>query len=207
MNAEDVKAVLESRGWTASVVRRADVSDLVDVEAGELMKCVDGRPSDHPAMRGPKTLGGIYALASLRGITDVGGLAAIVDEVRAAGYGPSVHGDEHAEPQSMGCGYFKLWSQGALDGLEKPSFDSEQGRDAVRAAGGVYEVLTGKHAEQVVMINLVPKMTLEPDPSQRFVVDAWIADEFELDIGRYLTLAAQTVELLNGPRIARIIAP
>jgi hypothetical protein len=49
--------------------------------------------------------------------------------------------------------------------------------------------------------------TLEPQEAQRFVVDGWITGTFDLDVGQYLTLAAQTVELLNGPLVARIIVP
>ena len=172
------------------------------------MKCVDGRGSDHAGMRGPKTLGGIYAIASLRGLGDKAELKGIVEEIKAAGYVPSVHGDDHADPGSMGCGYFKLWVTGKLDGLEKPTYTSEEGKAAVLEAGGVYETLAGSHAESVVMINLVANTTLEPKPDdQRFVVDAWVASRFDLDIVRYLVLAAQTVELLNGPKVARIIVP
>ena len=207
MTPEDIKAALESRGWEAAIVSRSDIDDLVDVEDGGLMKCVDGRLSDRPEMRGPKALGGIYAIATLRGVRDLDGLAPIVDEVKKAGYGASVHGDEHADPASMGCGYFKLWVNGSLDGLKPPNFSSEEGKKAVLAAGGVYEQLAGGHAEKFVVVNLVPKTTLEPKADQRFVVDAWVAGEFNLDAGRYLTLAAQTVELLSGPKIAKIVIP
>jgi len=55
------------------------------------------------------------------------------------------------------------------------------------------------------MINLVSKTTLEPKEDQCFVVDAWITAEFDLDVPTYLTLAAETVERLNGPKIAVII--
>ncbi len=205
MTAESIVEVLESRGWEAAVVQRADVPDLVDVEEGALLKCVDGRLSDHPEMRGPKALGGVYAIASLRGVRDLDGLRSIAAEVREAGYTPSVHGDELATPSPMGCGYFKLWQSGALEALEAPAFSAEQGRDAVVEAGGVYETLAGEHAETEVVINLVPGTTLEPREDQRFVVDAWVAAEFDLDVGRYLGLAAQTVELLEGPKRARIV--
>ncbi len=205
MTPESIVEVLKSRGWEAEVVQRTDVADLVDTEVGGLFKCVDGRLSDHPAMRGPKVLGGVYAVASLRGVGDLEGLQTITKEVAAAGYTPSVHGDKHASPPPMGCGYFKLWVNGALDGLEKPSFTAEEGKRAVLDAGGEYEQLKGDHAESVVMINLVAKTTLEPKAEQRFVVDAWVASEFDLDVGKYLTLAAQTVELLNGPKRAKLI--
>jgi hypothetical protein len=207
MPPEGIKQALESRGWTASIVSADDVHDLVDVDEDGLMKCVDGRLSDHPGMRGPKTLGGIYAIASLRGVTDLDGLREIVDEVREAGHVPSVHGDDHASPPPMGCGYFKLWVTGQLDGLELPEYTAEEGRSTVLGAGGVYEELQGGHAETEVVINLVPNTTLEPQADQRFVADAWITGPFELDVPQYLTLAAQTVELLNGPLIARIVVP
>jgi len=207
MTPEGIKQALESRGWTASIVSASDVPDLVDVNEDGLMKCVDGRLSDHPGMRGPKTLGGIYAIASLRGVTDLDGLREIVDEVRAAGHVPSVHGDDHASPPPMGCGYFKLWVTGQLDGLDLPQYTAEEGQAAVLGAGGVYEELQGGHAETEVVINLVPNTTLEPQEDQRFVADAWVTGPFGLDVPQYLTLAAQTVELLNGPRVARIVVP
>ena len=55
------------------------------------------------------------------------------------------------------------------------------------------------------MINLIPKTTLVPKEDQRFVVDAWITGEFDLDVPTYLTLAVETVERLNGPKVAQII--
>ncbi len=207
MTPEQIVSALENRGWTASTVSESQVDDLVRVTPEGLMKCVDGRPSDHSAMNGPKTLGGVYAIASLRGVTDLVGLRNIVREVQDAGHVPSVHGDDHAEPAPMGCGFFALWLTGQLTGIEPPNYDSVQGRSAVLDAGGVYEELTGEHAETEVVINLVPGMTLEPQPDQRFVVDGWIAAAFGLGVGNYLVCAAQTVELLKGPRVARIVAP
>jgi hypothetical protein len=207
MSPEEIKAGLNSRGWEANIVTSEHVDDLVDVTPEGLMKCVDGRLSDHPAMNGPKTLGGVYAIATLRGVRDLAGLGEIVREVMDAGHTPSVHGDDHADPPPMGCGYFKLWSTGKLDGLEPPLYSAREGRAAVIGAGGVYEELVGGHAETEVVINLVPGKTLEPKTDQRFVVDGWVAATFDLDVGRYLTLAAQTVELLNGPLVARIVVP
>ena len=205
MDPKDIVQALESRGWKAEIVSRKDVPDLVDVNAEGLMKCVDGRLSDQAGMRGPKTLGGVYAIASLRGVTSLPGLSAIVSEVAAAGHVPSVHGDEHAD--EMGCGYFKLWITGRLDNLAPPTYSAADGRKAVLEAGGTYEKLKGNHEESEVMINLVPDTTLEPKAQQRFVVDGWITGKFGLDVPKYLTLAAQTVELLKGPLVARIIVP
>lgn len=207
MTPEEIVGALEGRGWKAEIVSRKDVDDLVDVAPSGLMKCVDGRLSDRDGMRGPKTLGGVYAIASSRNIRDLDGLKGIVDEVREAGYVPSVHGDDHADPSAMGCGFFKLWVTGQLDGLEKPEYSAPEGQKAVLAAGGVYETLEGGHAETVVMINLVPKTTLEPKKDQRFVVDAWITGEFHLNVPEYLTRSAETVEKLNGPKVAKIIVP
>jgi hypothetical protein len=136
---------------------------------------------------------------------DLEGLNGIVDEVAAAGYVPSVHGDDHAHPAPMGCGFFKLWSLGQLPGLEAPNYDSEQGQAQVLNAGGAYETLTGSHSESKVIINLVPKTTLVPKTNQRFVVDAWITSEIVLDVPTYLTMAVETVERLNGPKVAQII--
>lgn len=207
MTPQDIKNALDARGWTASIVSADQVNDLVDVTPAGLLKCVDGRLSDHPAMNGPKALGGIYAIASLRGVRDLAGLGDIVREVKAAGHTPSVHGDDHADPPPMGCGYFKLWVTGKLDGLEAPEYTAAEGRAAVIGAGGVYEELQGAHAESEVVINLVAGKTLEPKEDQRFVVDGWVAGSFDLDVAKYVTLAAQTVELLNGPRVARIVVP
>ena len=205
MTPTQIVEVLESRGWTAEIVNKSEVEDLVDVNEEGLFKCVDGRCSDHSGMRGPKVLGGVYGVAATRSVLDLDGLKAIVSEVAKAGYVPSVHGDQHADPAPMGCGFFKLWSQGQLPGLEKPEYDSLQGKDKVTDAGGVYETLEGSHSESKVMLNLVGNTTLEPKEDQRFVVDAWITDVFDLDIPTYLTLAVETVERLNGPKVAVLI--
>ena len=145
-------------------------------------------------MRGPKVLGGVYGIAATRKVFDLNGLQAIVGEVAEAGYVPSVHGDQHANPAPMGCGFFKLWSKGQLPGLNSPNYDSEEGRSNVLDAGGVYETLEGGHSESKVLINFIPKTTFEPREDQRFVVDAWITAEFGLDVPTYLTLAAETVD-------------
>jgi hypothetical protein len=205
MTPQQIVEVLESRGWTAEIVNKSDVSDLVDVNEEGLFKCVDGRCSDHDGMRGPKVLGGVYGVAATRQVMDLDGLSSIVSEVAEAGYVPSVHGDQHADPAPMGCGFFKLWSLGQLPGLDAPEYDSLAGKDSVENSGGVYETLEGGHSESKVMINLVAKTTLEPKEDQRFVVDAWITGEFDLDVPTYLTLAAETVERLNGPKVAQII--
>ena len=205
MTPEQIVEVLHSRGWTAEIVSKSQVEDLVEVNSEGLFKCVDGRLSDHAGMRGPKVLGGVYGIAATRKVMDLEGLSAIVNEVAEAGYVPSVHGDDHAHPAPMGCGFFKLWSLGQLPGLDAPEYDSEQGQAKVLGSGGVYETLEGSHSESKVMINLVPKTTMEPKTDQRFVVDAWITGEFGLDVPTYLTLAVETVERLNGPRVAQLI--
>jgi hypothetical protein len=197
--------VLKSRGWTAEIVNKNQIKDLVDVNSQGLFKCVDGRLSDNIGMQGPKVLGGVYGIAATRKVLDLEGLTAIVNEVASAGYVPSVHGDDHAHPAPMGCGFFKFWSLGQLPGVEKPNYDSEQGQAQVLDSGGVYETLEGSHSESKVMINLVSKTTLVPKTEQRFVVDAWITQEFNLDVPTYLTLAVETVERLNGPKVAQII--
>ena len=207
MTPQDIQAALESRGWQASVVPESTFDDLVDVTPEGLLKCVDGRLSDHPAMNGPKALGGLYAIASLRGVQDLVGLGNIVREIKDKGFTPSVHGDDHADPSPMGCGYFKLWVTGQLTGLQPPEYSAIEGRAAVLGAGGVYEELEGAHAESEVVINLIPNKTLEPKTNQRFVVDGWLAGVFDLNVGQYLTLAAETVEKLNGPKVARIVIP
>ena len=60
MTPQDIVSALQGRGWEASVVSASEVN-LVDVGPEGLLKCVDGRMSDHPGMNGPKALGGIYA--------------------------------------------------------------------------------------------------------------------------------------------------
>lgn len=198
--AETISDILKKRewNWKPEVVKASAVDDLKKVRKKHIMKCVDGRPSDNKQMYGPKTLGGVYAIASVRGIVDLDGLMSVTHEVLKAGWVPSVHGDDHAHPGPLGCGYFKLWSQGKLDGLERPRFTSSEGARAVLTEGGTYERLIGAHDEQEVVINLVDRHTLVPDArSQRFVVDAWVAGAFKLDLVKYLTLAAQTVELLS----------
>jgi hypothetical protein len=66
----------------------------------------------------------------------------------------------------------------------------------------------GSHAEKVVYINLVPDKTLEPNhDDQRFIVDAWAAGKFSLDVPKYLITAAATVERLGGPKKAVLIVP
>jgi len=208
MTPDQIVEVLESRGWTAEIIKKSQVDDLVDVSAEGLFKCVDGRRSDADGLHemcGPKVLGGVYGIAAARKVMDLDGLSEIVREVANAGYVPSVHGDDHAHPAPMGCGFFKLWSLGQLPGLDAPSYDSEQGQARVLSVGGVYETLEGSHSESKVLINLVANTTLEPKTDQRFVVDAWVTGVFDLDVPTYLTLAVETVERLNGPKVAQVI--
>jgi hypothetical protein len=125
-----------------------------------------------------------------------------------AGFVPSVHGDDSSD--MLGCGFFKLWITGRFDdmGYPRPEFDAKQGANAVKDSGGLIEMHHGNHTEKVVYINLCPDTTIEPDENdQRFVVDAWIAGKFNLDIPKLLIGAAATVEMLGGPKIARIIVP
>ena len=133
--AKNIQGVLEERNeaglwcWKPEVVPFTAVeAELVTTVKGHIMKCVDGRPSDNKHMRGPKTLGGVYAIASARGIVDLDGLMSVTHEILAKGWVPSVHGDDHAHPGPLGCGYFKLWSQGKLEDLDRPNFTSSEGR-------------------------------------------------------------------------------
>jgi hypothetical protein len=206
MTPEEIVKALEGRGWHAKILEQSQLCQKsVPVEPTGLFKCVDGRKSDKAEMNGPKTLGGVYALVAARGQRDEASLKAAVEEVKAAGYSPCVHGDEGHGP--MGCGFFKLWATDQLDDLDKPEYDADQGRATVEAAGGTYETLAGNHSESCVLINLVPDTTYEPQDDQSFVVDAWITGTFNLDVPAYLTRAAETVEKLNGPRVAKIIVP
>lgn len=204
MKPEDIVEALVGRGWKAKVLKQSDLCQkAVKVGPDGLFKCVDGRKSDNSAMNGPKTLGGVYALVAAREQSDLASLEAAVEEVKKAGFVPSVHGDGHSH--EMGCGFFKLWATEQLDGLAKPSYDAKQGREAVQKSGGEYETLEGSHSESCVLINLVKDTTYEPQTDQSFVVDAWITEIFDLDVGAYLVRAAETVEKLNGPKVAKII--
>lgn len=204
MTPKDIVKALEGRGWKAKVLKQSELClQSVKVESTGLFKCVDGRKSDSSEMNGPKTLGGVYALVAARKQLDLASLKDAVAEVEAAGFAPSVHGDEHHE--AMGCGFFKLWATGELDGLDRPEYTADKGRDEVTTAGGTYETLKGSHAESCVIINLVEGTTYEPQTDQSFVVDAWITSTFNLDVPEYLVRAAETVEKLNGPKVAKII--
>ena len=168
------------------------------------MKCIDGCASDIDtinAMHGPKILGGVDAIATNCGVTDIDGLKKIVEEVKVKG---PLHGDNH--DSSMGCGFFKLWSKGKLEGTAPPEFNSEEGKAAVLEADGVYEKLRGNHEEKVVYLNFVPNTTIAPNgDDQAFVVDAWITGSFNLDVPKYLIATASTVEQLKGPLKEKLI--
>ena len=206
LTPEDIVAVLESRGWEAEIVNAASMEGMVDIDPKGILKCVDGRGSDNKAFGGPKMPGGIYAIAHNRHTTTIEGLKEITKEVIAKGHVPSVHGDHSSD--MMGCGFFKLWLTGRFDdmGYPRPEFDADQGAAAVKEAGGVIEMHHGSHAEKVVLINLVENKTLEPiEDDQRFIVDGWAAGKFGLDVPNFLVAAAGTVEMLGGPKKAKII--
>jgi len=76
----------------------------------------------------------------------------------------------------------------------------------VKTAGGVIESHYGAHAEKVVYINFCEGMTLEPDhDDQRFIVDAWAAMKFNLDVPKYLVTAAATVEKLTKGSLKKAV--
>jgi len=202
----DIKNALKGRGWEAEIVKAEAMPGMVTVDPKGILKCVDGRGSDNTAMKGPKMPGGIYAIAHNRGTTSLDGLKAITKEVTAAGHVPSVHGDHSSD--MLGCGFFKLWVTGRFDemGYARPEFDADQGAAAVKDAGGVIEMHHGSHAEKEVLINLVENKTLEPnEDDQRFIVDGWAAGKFDLDVPKFCVAAAATVEMLGGPKKAKII--
>jgi hypothetical protein len=210
LTPQDIVAALESRGWEASIVKASSLpaGELVTVKPTGILKCVDGRGSDNTKFAGPKMAGGIYAIAHNRGTTSLEGLKAIAREVAGKGHVPSVHGDHSSD--MMGCGFFKLWLTGRFDdmGYKRPEFDADQGAAAVKSAGGVIEMHHGSHTEKVVLINLVEGKTLEPNENdQRFIVDGWAAGKFDLDVPKFLVAAAATVEMLGGPKKAKIIVP
>jgi len=206
LTPNDVVSVLQGRGWEAEIVKKSDSPRIIPVSGEGLLKSVEGRPSDHSGMDGPKSLGGVYAIATSRGVTDIDGLKTIVKEVKDAGYIPSCCGDEQADPAPMGCGFFKLWSRNKLDGIAPPRFDCQEGKNAIIEAGGVYETLAGSSEEKVVYINFVPDTTIAPNgDEQAFVVDAWITEKFNLSMAKYLVAAASTVEQMKGPLKAKLI--
>merc|ERR1712160_178719 len=206
LTPDDVVGVLKGRGWEAEVVKQADVPALIPTTPEGLMKCVDGRPSDHPAMDGPKTLGGVYSIATNRGVTTIEGLKKLWRKSnRKEASHPSTEMTMRT-PRPWDAVFFKLWSLGKLDGIAPPKFDSEEGKAAVIEAGGVYEQLSGGHQEKIVYINFVPNTTIAPKADdQAFVVDAWIAGVYNLHVVNYLIAAASTVEQLKGPLKAKLI--
>jgi hypothetical protein len=207
LTPEDIVYVLQGRGWDAEIVKAADMATMmVDVDPSGILKCVDGRGSNNKKLGGPKMPGGIYAIAHNRHTTSIEGLKEIAKEVIAKGHVPSVHGDHTSD--MLGCGFFRLWLTGQFDdmGYPRPDFDADQGAAAVKDAGGVIEMHHGSHTEKVVLINLVENKTLEPDEDdQRFIVDGWAAGKFSLDVPNFLVAAAATVEMLGGPKKAKII--
>ena len=204
----DLGVALASRGWKASILDDRDFctlfpkEKLVDVDPAGFLKCVDGRGSDAVGKQqhGPKMLGGVYGIAVNRGIKTTKELEAICQEVKAAGHVPTVHGDEGG---ILGCGFCKLWlnDKFADEGMvneSKPKFSAEEGAKIVDKAGGVVENHVGKHTEKVVYLNFIDGMTLEPNADdQRFIVDAWAAGKFNLDVPKFLVTAAATVEKLT----------
>lgn len=204
MDVQAVAQILKDRGWEVEIKNQDEVADLVRVSSEGLWKCVDGRLSDKTgnAMRGPKVLGGVYGVVVARGGTTLEDVQEATKDVAALGFVPSIHGDHHGH--EMGCGFFKLWKTGRFEGVPAPEFTAEEGRAAVEEAGGQYENLPGDHVEEVVMINFANGTTLEPN-EKRFIVDAWAPIKLGLDAGAYLTKAAETVEMLNGPKKAVLI--
>ena len=204
----DLGVALASRGWKASILDDRDFctlfpkEKLVDVDPAGFLKCVDGRGSDAVGKQqhGPKMLGGVYGIAVNRGITTTKELEAICQEVSKAGHVPTVHGDEGG---ILGCGFCKLWMHGKFTDeggvtTAPPNFTADEGAACVKAAGGVVENHVGKHTEKVVYLNFIDGMTLEPNANdQRFIVDAWAAGKFNLDVPKYCVTAAATVEKLN----------
>lgn len=207
----EVVAALRARGWSATIETASQNADqLVDIDPAGFLKCVDGRGSDAEGKQqhGPKMLGGVYGIANNRGIQTSEELKAICQEVKDAGYVPTCHGDDRSG--MLGCGFCKLWLNGSFAGIsaDKPEFDADQGARAVKGAGGVNEMHAGAHSEKVVYLNFVADKTLVPNgDDQRFIVDAWAAVKFNLDVPKYCVTAAATVEMLGGPKEAIVIVP
>eukprot|EP00804_Cyclotella_cryptica_P028952 CCRYP_012364-RA/>CCRYP_012364-RA protein AED:0.03 eAED:0.03 QI:636/0.33/0.5/1/0/0/4/0/300 len=198
---EKILSFFQNRGWQADIVTEFSMSyDMIKVDRRGILKCMDGRESDNFKFGGPKLPGGIYAIAQNREVITLKGLREIAEEVIHMGYIPSVHGD-HSDDM-LGCGFFRLWMMGKLGklGSPRPQFNADQGAKAVKAAGGIIEMQYGSHSEKTLYINLLKR-------DQRFVVDAWVATKFRLNVTKLLADTIAAVEILGGPKKAIIIIP
>ena len=110
MTPTQIVEVLQSRGWTAEIVEKSQVEDLVEVNSEGLFKCVDGRLSDHAGMQGPKVLGGVYGIAATRRVLDLEGLTAIVGELGKPWSGI----DQHIVGQLVCCSVYEMGHVGGF---------------------------------------------------------------------------------------------
>ena len=195
--------VLHNRGWRLEVVK--DSKDLVRVPEGTLFgPCIDGRPvvDSGVVLNGFKIPGGVYlVMAAVVGRGDEQAVAEACDLIEKAGFVPTVHGDE--EHKEGGCGFARLLKERELPGLPKLEVDFKTVKEIVEGRGGVYVELKGNHSEQSLDVVLRRDSTLIPN-GEAFVLNPQAADILGMDRGRLVGITAQTIELLNGPRIARV---
>eukprot|EP00586_Coscinodiscus_wailesii_P013263 CAMPEP_0172505546 /NCGR_PEP_ID=MMETSP1066-20121228/187242_1 /TAXON_ID=671091 /ORGANISM="Coscinodiscus wailesii, Strain CCMP2513" /LENGTH=206 /DNA_ID=CAMNT_0013282189 /DNA_START=123 /DNA_END=740 /DNA_ORIENTATION=+ len=197
-NAKDIITLLRGRGWTASSITETQFTSpaLIRTSPQGLLKSSDVRRGRSHNDDGPKIPGGVYAIATNRGVTTTDGLKAIVREVANAGHVPSV--------PARGGSFFKLWSEAKMPagGMAKkpPEFNAAEGEAAVLAAGGVVVEERRWEEETVVYFNLVPDTTISPEKGGDgvLVVDVWIANKFKMNEATYLETAARFVEYHVG---------
>jgi len=196
------KTYAESRGWR---VERRDSGLLVPVSGLKIANCVDGRPDEDGLLTsnpGPKIQGGAYGVAAVvlrDGSAE--GLRTTVSRIQSIGFTAGVHSGHHG---ILDCGFFRLWSEGKLPGLPELQVAPEEAARIVQEAGALLLPLVGDHVEKVVRINTIPGHTMNPDGTA-FNLDLWLAELFDTDPTSILENAMNTVEGLNGPRIAEVI--
>lgn len=184
---------------------KKDEVELIEVSQKGAVHCVDGRLGDQSeeVMSGPKLQGGVLGVMALglnRG--DESAVKAAIKMIRAAGFMPSVHGDDHHG--EAGCGFGRLWREGKLNNLPELQVSLERVKEIVLSEGGIYVQLVGTHKERAVKVNMVENMTLIPDGSS-FILDAWIAKKLGVTEERLLENAIEVVKKLNGPKLFEII--
>lgn len=194
-------------------VVEGDPKRLIPVVNGGLVECVDPRPgnlivglneisrSAYP--QGPKVMGGPVGIAAATAAregkkvftaADVG--TAVLD-LRARRLIAVVHGDDHAEPEELGCGAFLKLLKGEIDGLPQLRATPNEVRSQVQTKGGFYRRLQGKHVENSAHIVLRPGFTLQATQNG-FPLDAWFMAQFNGSMEQTLRQHVQLIGLLRG---------
>jgi hypothetical protein len=169
--------------------------------------CVDGRidSSKQDEFGGPKIQGGALGVAAmLARMENASSITAqhveeACNRIKKAGYNSGVH---DVSDRDLHCGRMVVSEQvGDLPwGI---TFDDSA--KIITDHSGAHTHLDGQHGESIVNVNFVEGTTRIPDPdNQKFQLDAWFAQQIGLDLDLVLGDAVKTVELLDGPKIARI---